>query len=160
MVVSKSGRGRIEAIHTSPGGVPKKDVAQARVLIDRIEGDDHDDKSHHGGPDRAVCIFAKEIIDAVKSEGHPIFPGSTGENLTVSGLNWYDIVPGTKLEIGSVKLEVTSYAAPCKTIRESFTDGYFNRISQKLFPGWSRVYTRVLNPGEIRVGDEILATYG
>ena len=157
MVVSHAARGRIEAINTSAGGVPKNAVPSADVLVDRIEGDDHNDKDGHGGPDRAVCIFSKELIDALRAEGHPIFPGSTGENLTVSGLKWDEIVPGTQLEIGPVRLEVTSYANPCKTIRESFTDGYFNRISQKLHPGWSRVYTRVLNPGQIQVGDEILS---
>ena len=160
MVVSQAARGRIEAIHTSPGGVPKHAVSIANVFVDRIEGDDHNDKEGHGGPDRAVCIFSTELINALKAEGHPIFPGSTGENLTVSGLKWDEIVPGTQLEIGSVRLEVTRYASPCKTIRDSFAEGYFNRISQKLYPGWSRVYSRVLNPGQIRVGDEVSATHG
>lgn len=156
MVVNEIGRGRIEAIHISPGGVPKQDKPSANVLADRIEGDDHDDKRDHGGPDRAVCLFSQERIEALKVEGNPIFPGSTGENVTVSGLTWELITPGTQVKIGNVELEVTGYAAPCKTIRESFADGYFNRISEKLFPGWSRVYTRVLALGEIRVGDEVV----
>lgn len=158
MVVKEIGRGRIEAIHTSPGGVPKRDRASATVLSDRIEGDDHDDKRHHGGPDRAVSIFSQERIDALKAEGNPISPGSTGENVTVSGLSWDLITPGTQFRIGPVVLEVTTYASPCKTIRESFADGHFTRISEKLFPGWSRVYTRVLATGEIHVGDEVIAS--
>jgi len=40
-------------------------------------------------------------------------------------------------------------------IRESFTDLRFSRISQKLFPGWSRVYTKVLSTGEVHVGDAL-----
>lgn len=156
MVVSKAERGRVEAIHTSPGGVPKKYAFVVNVLDDRIEGDDHDDKVHHGGPERAVCLFSTEIIGVLKQEGHPIFPGSTGENLTVSGLEWGEIVPGTRLRVGSVLLEVSGYAAPCKTIRKSFLDGYFNRISHKLFPGWSRVYARVLIPGQIRTADDVI----
>lgn len=154
-MVAKQVRGRIDSIHTSPGGVPKTDVASARVLEDRIEGDDHDNKVGHGGPDRAVCIYSSELIEALKGEGHPIFPGSTGENLTISGLDWYEIVANTQFRIGSVTLEVTKYAAPCKTIKDSFIDGYFNRISHKLYPGWSRVYARVLSSGEVRVGDEV-----
>ncbi len=157
MVVNELGRGRIEAIHTSPGGVPKPSRPSATVLADRVQGDDHDDKRHHGGPDRAVSIFSRELIEALKDEGHPIFPGSTGENLTVSGLKWDQISPGTQFLIGDVRLEVTNYASPCKTIRESFIDGDFNRISQKLFPGWSRVYARVLKAGVIRLGDEVVA---
>lgn len=156
MVVNEISRGKIEAIHTSPGGVPKQDLPTANILADRVEGDGHDDKVHHGGPDRAVSVYALELIEALKSEGHPIYPGSTGENLTVSGLKWDQVIPGTRIVVGFVELEVTGYAAPCKTIRQSFTDGYFNRISQKLFPGWSRVYTKVLKGGQVRVGDVVV----
>lgn len=156
MVVNETGRGKIEAIHTSPGGVPKLRSQAANIIADRIEGDAHDDNTHHGGPDRAVCLYSRELIEALRAEGHPIFPGSTGENIMVAGIQWDQVVPGCRFVVGTVELEVTGYAAPCKTIRNSFTDGYFNRISQKLSPGWSRVYTRVINPGRIRVGDEIL----
>ena len=156
MVVNGVSRGRIEAIHTSPGGVPKRSVESARILGDRVEGDGHDDTTHHGGPDRAVCLYSLELIEKLRAEGHPIFPGSTGENITVTGINWDQVVPGTRFAIGAVDLEVTGYAAPCKTIRNSFIDKYFNRISQKLSPGWSRVYTRVLQTGPISVGDEII----
>ena len=127
------------------------------ILLDRVEGDDQNNKETHGGPDRAVLVFSTEVIDALKAEGHPIFPGSTGENLTVTGLQWDLIVPGTLLRIGSVLLEVTKFAPPCKKIRESFVDGYFNRISPPLFPGWSRACARVLTPGSVRLGDEIIA---
>lgn len=160
MVVNEIGRGRIEAIHTSPGGVPKQGKPSANVLIEGIEGDGHDDNRHHGGPDRAVSLYSQERIDALKAEGNPISPGSTGENVTVSGLVWELITPGTQFKIGPVVLEVSGYAAPCKTICESFVDGYFNRISEKLFPGWSRVYTRVLASGEIRVGDQVIVSTG
>jgi MOSC domain-containing protein YiiM len=156
MVVNEVSRGRIEAIHTSPGGVPKHSSATANVIEDRLEGDDHDDKKNHGGPDRAVCLYSLELIEALKAEGHPIFPGSTGENVTVAGIPWGQVVPGSRFTIGSVELQVTGYASPCKTIRESFLEGYFNRISQKLFPGWSRVYARVIGTGPLQVGDEVV----
>jgi MOSC domain-containing protein YiiM len=54
-----------------------------------------------------------------------------------------------------VLLEIVSFTSPCKTIRESFIDGRFARISQKLHPGWSRVYARVLSEGEVRFGDSV-----
>jgi MOSC domain-containing protein YiiM len=54
-----------------------------------------------------------------------------------------------------VLLEVASFTSPCKTIKESFIDGRFVRISQKLHPGWSRVYARVLSEGEVRFGDSV-----
>lgn len=71
-----------------------------------------------------------------------------GENLTLFGLDWAQVLPGSRLKLGeSVLLEITAYTSPCKTITDSFADGYYNRISQKLNPGWSRVYARVLQPG-------------
>lgn len=137
--------------------MPKKYVFVVNVLSDRIDGDDQKNKVYHGGPERAVCLFSQDLIDQLVKEGHPITPGSTGENVTVSGLTWADIVPGTRLRIGSVTLEIASYTSPCKKIGASFRDHYFNRISQKLFPGWSRLYARVLTMGPMQVGDEVVA---
>ena len=54
-----------------------------------------------------------------------------------------------------VLLEITSYTTPCHKIRDSFSDGEFTRISQKLHPGWSRVYARVLQGGEVETGQAI-----
>jgi len=34
-------------------------------------------------------------IEALQNEGHPIAFGSTGENLTVSGIDWQRVVPGS-----------------------------------------------------------------
>ena len=50
---------------------------------------------------------------------------------------------------------MASFTAPCKTIKASFIEGRFARISQKLHPGWSRVYARVLTEGEIRSGGPV-----
>lgn len=147
--------GKVHSINVSSGGVPKTPVAAAWVDENGVEGDWQNDRKHHGGPDRAVCVYALEVIEALAAEGHPIFPGSTGENLTLAGLDWGAVQPGDRLEVGELELEVTSFTSPCKTISGSFRDGAQKRISQRLFPGWSRVYARVLQPGRIAVGDEV-----
>jgi MOSC domain-containing protein YiiM len=95
-------------------------------------------------------------IRALQQEGHPINAGTAGENVTVEGVDWDRVVPGARIKLGDeVILEVASFTSPCKTIKESFIDGRFVRISQKLHPGWSRVYARVLAEGEIRSGDRV-----
>lgn len=152
--------GRVVQIGVSRGGVPKLPTPRARLSSDGVEGDRQNDRRHHGGPDRAVCLYSLEVIEALQREGHPIAPGSAGENLTVSGLDWDSIVPGIRLRIGEALLEVASYTVPCKTIRASFADGRFERISQKTNPGWSRVYARVLFAGEARTGDAVEITEG
>jgi MOSC domain-containing protein YiiM len=147
--------GTVHSINTSRGGVPKLPVESAWIDAQGVEGDAQADRKHHGGPDRAVCLFSLEVIETVAREGHAIFPGSTGENVTVAGLDWDLVRPGAVIAIGGVELEVTDYTAPCKTIAGSFEDRAYKRISQKVHPGSSRVYARVRQPGLLRAGDEV-----
>jgi len=146
--------GRVVQVSISAGGVPKCAVPSARVTVNGLEGDGHRDREHHGGPERAVCLYALELIEALRGEGHPVSPGALGENLTVAGLDWSALVPDACLGVGDVVLQITRYTSPCVNITTSFAGGDYSRISQKRRPGWSRVYARVLKGGEIRAGDE------
>ena len=142
--------GKLLGIFTSNGGVPKTPVNSVYVQFEGISGDDQNDKKHHGGIMRAICVLENELLEKLQSEGHPIMPGSTGENLLVEGFN---LTLGSKFSIDTVELEVVSAATPCKTISKSFTDGFFNRISNKKYPGETRWYCRVLKEGSIRISD-------
>ena len=137
------------------GGVPKHPVAFAYVDNLNVCGDKQNDKKHHGGENRAVCLFSFELITQLKNEGHPIFCGSTGENITIKGLDWNLMKPGAIFSLGEVEIEVTGPTSPCKTISNSFKDGGFSRISQKKHPGCSRWYAKVLKEGKISVNDEV-----
>ena len=151
-----SDEGRIVQVSVSSGGVPKRPVEVARVTVAGIEGDGHRNATIHGGPDRAICLFAIEQIRALAAEGHPIVPGSIGENVTVEGLEWSAVGPGARMLLGErVVIEVTRYTSPCANIIRSFTDGDYSRVSQKRHPGSSRVYARVLTEGVIRRGDPV-----
>jgi MOSC domain-containing protein YiiM len=147
--------GRLESINRSRGGVPKTSVFEALITGHGLDGDHQRDIYDHGGPIRAVVLFSLDIIHALQREGHPIAAGTTGENLTVSGIAWSSVRPGSELRIGDVQLVVTEYTTPCETIRRSFLDGDFTRISQKLHPGWSRVSARVVAGGIVRPGDAV-----
>lgn len=145
--------GRVHQLNVSWGGVPKRLVAEARVTAEGVEGDFHHDP-HHGGPRAALCLYTLEQIERLRAEGHPIFPGSAGENVTLAGVPLETLTPGTRLILGDeVEIEITQYTTPCKTITASFSDGDFTRISQKLHPGESRIYARVLRSGTLRAGD-------
>ena len=148
---------RLTHINVNPaGGVPKHGVPEAAVTAVNVSGDKQRNLQYHGGPTRAVCLYALERIRALRAEGHPIEPGSTGDNFTVEGLDWDRIVPGTRLRVGDhVLLEITDYTTPCQNIAGSFSDGQSKRISQKLHPGWSRVYAKVLAQGVVRTGDAV-----
>ena len=151
-----SGVGRIVQLSVSNCGVPKRAVERARVTTLGLEGDAHRDREHHGGPERAVCLFALEAIHELQAEGHPLVPGALGENVTLGGLDWSTVQPGARLRLGDeVVLEITQYTTPCVNIRPAFLDGDYSGVSQKRHPGRSRLYARVVTPGMLHCGDPV-----
>ncbi len=149
--------GRVVHVNVSPGGVPKLPVAQARAGRDGLAGDAHDHDAVHGGPHRAVCLFASEAIERVRADGHPgVGPGAVGENLTTEGIELSRLAVGTRLAVGpDVVLEISGPANPCDVIKGAFQAGKSGRISILLHPEDSRMYARVLSDGVVRPGDAI-----
>lgn len=148
--------GRLLQINVSDGGVPKLPVPAARITPLGVEGDRQRAETVHGGPLRAVSILGIEAIRRVAAEGHPIAPGTTGENLTTEGFDVSLLPVGTRLEIGDeVVLELASPAAPCRTIRHSFEGLRFGRLSVGAHEADSRMYARVVRDGTIRALDPI-----
>lgn len=148
--------GYIFQLNCSQGGVPKQPVTEARLTPTGLTCDRQAHRIFHGGPKRALCLYSLELINELRDEGHPIYPGSVGENVTVSGLDWSLLELGSRLALGDeVIVEVTSYANPCSTIADSFIAGEFKRISQKKYPGRSRLYARVLQVGLLKVGQAV-----
>jgi len=148
--------GRIFQLSRSDGGVPKLAVREAVLTQTGLEGDRQRDTRFHGGPERALCLFPLELILELQAEGHPVFPGSVGENVTVVGVEWQSLKPGARLVFGDeVVIEITGYATPCRKIIDSFLDGDFKRISQKLRPGDARLYARVIRTGRLAVGQPV-----
>ncbi len=140
--------GKVLGIFISDGGVPKLSVNSVHVTNFGLVGDNQADKKHHGGLMKAVCVLENELLLRLQSEGHPIQPGTTGENLLLEGFN---LTIGSLFRVGNVELEVVSAATPCKTISESFTNGNFNRISHKKHPGETRWYCKVIQTGKISI---------
>merc|ERR1719336_538072 len=103
-------------------------------------------------------MWSADVIEEVNREGHRCFPGSSGEQLTMSGIDWSIVKTGARVTVGStVVLEVTYLKGPCKTQSPYFVNGAEGRrrISPKRYPHSARVLTRVLRPGRVRVGDAV-----
>ncbi|MDE2639746.1 MAG: MOSC domain-containing protein [Chloroflexota bacterium] len=146
----------IQQINASDGGVPKTPLDVADVTELGITVDRQRNTKAHGGPDRALCLFSGDVIETLRAEGHPIGPGDAGENMTLRGLDWAAVGPGSRLRLGeSVLVEVTRYTTPCGHVAQFFRDGDFLQISQDEHPGRSRVYARVLATGRLRPGDPV-----
>ena len=148
--------GHVYSLNVNPfGGVPKYPVNKIKIEFAGVDGDKQNDLKYHGGPTRAVCLFSLERIEQLQSEGHPIDIGSTGENITIKGIDWGILKPGTRISIGDVVIRLTDTAPPCKTIVKSFNGGNFTRILEKNNPGWSRWYASVIREGVINTNDTV-----
>ncbi len=149
------GEGVVARVSASDGGVPKQAVDSADVGLGGLNGDRQRTRKHHGRPWQALCLWSSEVISDLAAEGHPIGPGSAGENVTISGLRWADVIPGVQLRIGTVHCQVSAFALPCAQNARWFSDRDFTRIHHSRGP-ISRVYATVLEPGTVTTGDAVV----
>ena len=145
--------GAVVQLNVSHGGVPKTPVEEVRVNVRGVEGDRQAERKHHGRPFQALCLWSADVIDELRTEGHPIGPGLAGENVTVAGIDWSTIRPGVRVRVGGVLAEISGYAVPCKKNAQWFLGGDFNRMQHERHPGTSRAYASVLEDGVVRTGD-------
>lgn len=144
-------------IHTSGGGVPKLAVASATIGYRGLDGDRQSSRRHHGRVWQAVSLWSSEVIEALRSEGHPIAPGLAGENITISGTDWATIRPGARFDFGESGplLEATGWATPCSNLAPYFVDRDVRRIDVDHHPGFSRLYAKVLRDGTVNTDESV-----
>ena len=149
---------RIVQLNTSRGGVPKLPIAEAACTVLGLAGDSQKHQKIHGGPERALCLYSADVIAALQAEGHPLAPGTCGENVDITGLDWSTLAVGQRYALGDdVIIQLTRPTEPCKQIAASFIDRQFRRIDHDKRPGWSRWYARVEREGVLRVGQPVVA---
>lgn len=147
--------GAVRGLHRSGGGVPKLAVEEVAVDAGGVLGDSQATRQHHGRPWQALCLYSGDVVDALQREGHPIAPGSVGENVLIDGIDWSLVRGGLTITIGEVVCRTSTPADPCRHIGASFADGGHRRIDHARHPGWSRWYASVLDGGAIRLGDRV-----
>lgn len=151
-----SAAGVLDHVHSSNGGVPKRPLADAAIGYRGIDGDRQRKRKHHGRVWQALCLWSSDVIAELAAEGHPVGPGTAGENLTLSRIDWSTMRPGARLEFGHGDgpiIETTDYAEPCSTIAGSFRERDVRRIDADRRPGTSRIYAKVLRDGIVHPGD-------
>jgi len=144
--------GTVEHLASSRGGVPKAGVDHVDVDHRGVVGDVQAARQHHGRPWQALCIWSVEVIDRFNRDGHALFAGAAGENVTVRDLPWADVRPGVNLRLGTVSCVVSAYALPCRKNAQWFAGRDHTLMHHERGPV-SRVYATVLEPGSIAVGD-------
>ena len=143
---------------STQGGVPKLPIDKAEIKFEGIEGDFNKfrtEKKNSIGT-RAVTLFSLEQIEKLKSEGHSIDVGTTGENITIEGVDWPSLEVGARMMIGEAMIELSEPTAPCSKIGKSFIDGAFSRIDHELELGWSRWSASVIEEGQVEIGSQVI----
>ena len=143
---------------STQGGVPKLPINKTQIKFEGVDGDFNKfrtEKKNSTGM-RAVTLFSLEQIEKLKSEGHAIDVGTTGENITIEGVDWPSLEVGARMMIGEAMIELSEPTAPCSKIGKSFIDGAFSRIDHELELGWSRWSASVIEEGEVEVGNQVI----
>ena len=151
--------GVIHSVNVSEnGGVPKLPIRAATIRFEGVEGDHNKCRTERkgGDPGTAENLFSLERIEQLQAEGHSIEVGSTGENLTIEGVDWGELEVGTILKGGGATVELSEPCAPCWKIGDSFREQNFSRIDHDKEIGWSRWSARVVDEGLVSVGDSVL----
>jgi MOSC domain-containing protein YiiM len=145
-------RGKIVAINTSSAkGTRKKNVGQSRLIPDFGIQED----AHAGDWHRQVSLLASESIDKMVQLGLKVGPGDFAENITTQGLDLLGLPIGTRFRMGAqALLEVTQIGKVCHT-----RCAIFYQAGDCVMPK-EGIFARVLEGGEIQVGDEILVCRG
>lgn len=165
------GVGRVLSVHTgrvrpytrpgSTSAIDKQPVAGAvAVQALGLVGDEQADTRHHGGPDKAVHVYAWSHYPWWRTAiGAPEVlqrPGAFGENLSVEGVDEHSVCLGDTWQVGSARLVVTQGRQPCWKLNERFgVPDMARRVQDTGRTGW---YLRVLQPGHVQAGDTIQLT--
>lgn len=114
-------------------------------------GDEQADLKHHGGVDKAICVYPFVHYDYWnKRLGGHWKPGDFGENLTLEGLDEASVAIGDVFEIGEALVQVTQPRSPCwKIARFHGVKELALYLQETGFTGW---YLRVLREGLMKAG--------
>ena len=144
-----------------PAGVSAihKGAVDGPVEVGRtgIVTDEHGDRAHHGGTDKALYVMSAAEQRHWSQVLGGIEPGRLGENLLIEG-DIDDVEIGAILSIGDpaaggVRVRVTGVRNPCATCAR----GVGRADWVEVFSARNRVgvYLAVLAEGVVKVGDEV-----
>ena len=139
--------GKVIAVCTSERkGLQKSDVKNAHFTTEwGIDGDAHAGKWH-----RQISLLSADKIAAFNEKGANVIPGAFGENLVVEGFDFRSLPVGTLLRCGDVLLEMTQIGKQCHSHCE-----IYKKMGDCIMPR-EGVFARVIEPGTITVGDEMV----
>lgn len=108
VAVEHKGRNFMTGIYKQPA---KEPIFLSSLNLD---GDAQADLVHHGGRDKAVCVYCYDHYAHWEKElGRPLACGAFGENLTVRGLREEVVCIGDVFQLGEAVVQVSQPRQPC-----------------------------------------------
>ncbi len=126
------------------------------VTFTNIIGDKQSDLNVHGGPTRAISVYASEYYSYWKEQlGTNDLPwGYFGENLNISGGVFEETINvGDRFTIGTVELEAVQSRFPC--VKLGYKMGSQKWVKPFLHSGKTGFYFGVIKEGTISPGDQV-----
>jgi len=113
-----------------------------------LKGDQQADLRHHGGPEKAVCVYPVEHYPYWDDElGLQLGPAAFGENFTIEGLTEQEACIGDVFDVGDATVQITQPRSPCwKLARRWRVPDLAVQFEQTGYTGW---YLRVLETGAV-----------
>jgi MOSC domain-containing protein YiiM len=120
-----------------------------------LAGDRQADLENHGGPDKAVLLYAASHYPRWREElGRELPHGGFGENFTVEGMDESSVCIGDVYDVGEARIQVSQPRIPCwKIARRWGIRDLSARVQRTRRTGW---YVRVLREGHVAAGDAIV----
>ena len=117
-----------------------------------INGDTQGDKEHHGGVDKAVCVYSDNSYKFFKEEHNLDLPTcALGENITLLDCDDKDICLADRFSCGEVIFEVCQPRQPCWKI--SSIVGIKNLTALVVKESKTGFYLRVIKEGKLSKDD-------
>ena len=135
-----------------------KNPSNRPIFLDKthVQGDEISNKKVHGGTFKACYLFSADSYDHWRN----LYPditwdfGMLGENLTISGLTEGQLNVGDIYKVGSALVQITQPREPCATLAAKIgSPKIVKQFIEHCKPG---VYTRVLETGQVTVGDSLI----
>ena len=143
----REGRGRLEAIWIKRAKLGPMDPVGATTLV---AGRGISGNANQGGT-RQVTVIERDVFERLHTTLDPrVDPSMRRANLMVSGVRLEDS-RGGKLHIGGCTIDLVGETRPCERMDQALPG-----LRSALDPHWGGgAYGRVVEGGEIRVGDEV-----
>jgi MOSC domain-containing protein YiiM len=134
-----------------------KQPVQGAVRLSTVnfDGDEQADLIHHGGANKAVCVYSRDHYPYWEEQlQRTLEAGAFGENLTIQGAVETDFQIGDIYRIGTALVQVSQPRHPCFKLAAKY--GVKELPALVLRTGFTGFYLRVLEEGTVSAGDSML----